>query len=91
MPGPVVFYARRAAFCLFLLAVALAPGAASAGGKKTHLGVPVNQIVNLQTENIPNDNAGGAAAPPAFFLVANACRPGLKPRPYMCHRSGRPQ
>jgi hypothetical protein len=60
MPGPVAVHARRAAFCLFLLAVALAPDAARAGGKKTHLGVPANQIVNLQTQNIPNDNAGGA-------------------------------
>jgi hypothetical protein len=42
------------------LALLLLPAAsASAGGKKTHLGVPLGQILNLSTQVVPNDNTGG--------------------------------
>jgi hypothetical protein len=70
----------RALLGFAVAALVLVPGAARAGAKKTHLGVPVKQIVNLRTENIPNDNAGGAlfrydregdpfAVPPGFSFV----------------------
>jgi hypothetical protein len=42
-----------------LALLALAGASASAGGKKTHLGVPVGQILNLSTQDVPNDNTGG--------------------------------
>jgi len=29
------------------------------GGKKTHLGVPPSQVVNIHTMSVPNDNSGG--------------------------------
>ena len=60
MPDRLAAATARVLLGLILVAAAFAPSAARAGGKKTHLGVPVNQIVNIRTEQIANDNAGGA-------------------------------
>jgi hypothetical protein len=37
----------------------LAATSAAAGGKKTHVGVPPRQILNLESDSLPNDNSGG--------------------------------
>jgi hypothetical protein len=39
-----------------LLVTFTAVSASAAGAKKTHLGVPLRQIVNLSTESVPPDN-----------------------------------
>lgn len=47
-------------FAVLLGAVVLLVSAsASAGGKKTHLGGSSDQILNLVTQGMPNDNSGG--------------------------------
>jgi hypothetical protein len=70
----------RILVCLALASGLLAPAAALAASKKTHLGVPSKQIVNLETNQVPNDNSGGAlfrydrsgaefAIPPGYSFV----------------------
>lgn len=70
----------RILVCLALAAALLAPAAALAAAKKTHLGVPSKQVVNLSTSQVPNDNSGGSlfrydregdpfAVPPGYSFV----------------------
>jgi hypothetical protein len=42
----------------FVLTVLLLPASADAG-KKTHLGVPIGDLVSLETLVVPNDNSSG--------------------------------
>jgi hypothetical protein len=53
---------NRAGMVMAVVVAALVLVGASVGkgGKKTHFGVPPSLVVNISTESVPNNNAGGA-------------------------------
>ncbi len=51
-------FSRHILSCLTLTIILLLPTLAHAG-KKTHLLVPIGDIINIETNVVPNDNSGG--------------------------------
>jgi hypothetical protein len=67
---------RGGAVVTVMVAALLLVGASvGKGGKKTHLGVPPSQVVNISTFSVPNNNAGGAP----FFYDRNSNSPFTVP------------
>lgn len=61
----MISHASRTPWILLLcvLGAAIAAPAIGSGnkkGKKTHLGVPASEIVNIETFQVPNNNSGGS-------------------------------